>query len=268
MALSLKERLRLNTNTLERFGLPVRFLRYVLPKYDFAVGSSDQVFHILDSMELTSDTLDDLNAINPLGKAIRGGGGIATLYEEFTHAYFDLKSDEKDGEVLQLLREAEGYYRGAPMTDGSQCSDPARVTQEAAGEFVGRRAAAYWFAYANLARYTVQDLSGLTTQRMEWFLRRTRQDYDKGMSANVHGYEERGRLWWQKQVRTRKPIFPKLKKYCDSVLLEKRLSASFQDNTRLAALLAHVRTRMVAAGLSAPGAPARTSPLRLAQNRR
>ena len=268
MALSVKERLRVCVNALEGYGLPVGFMRYVLDRYDFSIGDQDRVTPFWDSMDLTKATLDDLEAINPLGRAVAGGPGIATIYEEFTHAYFDLKSDAKDPRVVALLGAAKAYYRGAPMKDGSPCDDPERVTQEAVGEYVGGRAQTYWIAYTNLARYTAQSLSRLTRERMEWFLRRTEENYDKGMAASVHGYQERGSLWWKSQVHTTKKIHPGLKQYGDAVLLEKKLSVNFRGHPRLAALLAQVRKRMAAAGLVAPTAPARAGPLRLAPNRR
>jgi hypothetical protein len=268
----LKEQLRRHINALERVGLPVRFLYYVLQRYDFSVGSSDdQITPLLNLMELRQSTMDDLREIDPWGTVwgtVPGSGGIDSLYHESTHAYFDLKSDEGDQFELNLLREARLYYQRAPMSDGSQSDDPERLAQEAPAEYVGQCAYAYWSTNCSLARYTVREFSGVTAESMESTLRRIQSHYEAKMGEAQHGCYATGSLWWEREICTTKPIFPPLKRYCDSILLENKLSATFSGNTRLSALLAQVRTRMVAAGLTRPGAPARSSGLRAAPDRR
>ena len=60
------------------------------------------------------------------------------------------------------------------------------------------------------------------------------------MGETQHGTYATGWLWWEREISTTRSIFPPLKRYCDSIVLENKLSATFSGNTRLSALLAQV----------------------------
>ena len=132
----------------EAAGMPVRFLRNVLPRYRFWVDShgeqENSVIMIFDFMSLSRRTLRGASEF-------RTSSAVQTLYHEFTHAHIDL---HEDGVGLRhLWPSAVRHYERQRTRGNRRVSDPERVAHEAAAAYTGWRAGKWhsaWLAMTEL----------------------------------------------------------------------------------------------------------------------
>jgi len=176
----------------ERYGLPVRFLRRVGRDYDISFGSSSAVNTWLNSMTLEDRDLESASQMAP-ALPMGEGSAVRTIYEEATHAYLDLLSDEP--RFSHFISAGERHYQGARTAGGTVTTDPGRVFQEAAANYVAHRAATWWSSFESLSIYTstaASDPAAAGRLRQMNAFERLRDDYNQQMAQVVFGYSEEG----------------------------------------------------------------------------
>lgn len=214
----------------ERYGLPVRFLRRVGRDYDISFGSSSAVNYWLNTMTLEETDLRSASQMAPdlpIGEA----SSIRTIYEEATHAYLDLVSNEQRFSLF--IAAGERHYRGAPMTGGKITTDPGRVFQEAAANYVANRAATWWSTFESLSIYASlasRDPAAAGRLRQMNSFARLRNDYNRQMAAVVFGYSEEGGFLGigSEQVETTRAMTNQMKIFLDHELLEDKIPDRFE----------------------------------------
>lgn len=217
---------------LEQHGMPVAFLRHVEAHVPIMAGPMDEMImkEAEKKLSLSATTLRLLANPDP-AKAGGATFAISTLYHEGTHAF--LYAKEAEPSVVRLREEARRYYsQNAWLKTGGSVSDPARVVEEAAADYVGHRALLLWRTMEAFA--TARDMK----QTLPQMTRHNAEEWLKPFADMPHHYNERaGQLifgyqkdYWgfgKKQVYTSKPISFALKEYCDQAILERRVPDSF-----------------------------------------
>jgi hypothetical protein len=213
----------------EQCGMPVGFLRTVGQNYRLLFSQTDtMVTRNRDTLWLKQDMMrvlpKTISPEPPFGEQTV----ILTLYHEATHAYFDIMKDTP--RIKALVRKGEEYYRGAPTTvPGHEVQNPERVTQEAAGMYMEHRAASWWAAFEQLVllgQKAIADSAAAAT--FDWEVQSIAARYDQAMAKTRFGYEPAGKDE-STQIRVNKPIFPELKQFLDSELLEDKIPDLFHQ---------------------------------------
>jgi RHS repeat-associated protein len=162
---------------------------------------------------------------------------IATIFHEGTHAY--IIDHASNPALANVLRAATDYYKGAVMSNGRVVSDPARLAEEAAAEYVEHRIQSWFSAYTQLQS---DKAAGRLDQAEAQNIAR---QYDKAMSQRVFGYDNSSNL--SREVTTSKPIPDTLKQFLDGTLLEGRISDRFEDDPKFKELTKDVNAAPSAA---------------------
>jgi hypothetical protein len=179
---------------LQHEGLPVKFLTTTLANLD--VEMTD------DAKPRYSPFWERLYVPESSVTAVPGGmaPNPTFVYHESTHAFFDVH--RKDPKVRELIDEGRRYYEHAPVRNSSQTedlsiptTDPDRVFQEAAAEYVANRIDTWWTAAQGLVRLAQRSKKGLgfpvRNNPAGNFIQDAvdlRLDYDKGMARKDFGY--------------------------------------------------------------------------------
>ncbi|OPY82841.1 MAG: hypothetical protein A4E65_00748 [Syntrophorhabdus sp. PtaU1.Bin153] len=213
----------------ERYGLPVRFLRRVGRDYDISFGSSSAVNTWLNSMTLEEADLESASQMAPVSPAGEGSA-IRTIYEEATHAYLDLASDEPG--FNRFIGAGERHYEGARTRGGTVTTDPGRVFQEAAANYVAHRVSVWWSTFESLSIYTsmtASDPAAAGRLRQMNAFERLRDDYNQQMAQIVFGYSEEGGFLGlgSEQACTTRAMTAEMKNFLDHELLEDKIPDTF-----------------------------------------
>ena len=246
----------------ERYGLPVRFLRRVGRNYSIGFGSSSAVNYWLNTMTLEEEDLRSASQMAPtlpVGEA----SAIRTIYEEATHAYLDLVSNEP--RFSRFIAAGERHYQGARTTRGTTTTDPGRVFQEAAGTYVAHRAAVWWSTFESLSIFagmSSSDPAAASRLRQRNMFGRLRDDYNRQMAEVVFGYSEEGGFLGigSEQVETTRPMTGGMKTFLDHELLEDKIPDRFEAVAGFQQLL-NLAGVALSGAATAPGpTPATTAP--------
>jgi hypothetical protein len=213
----------------QRYGLPVRFLRRVGRDYSISFGSSSAVNYWLNTMTLEESDLRSASQMAPtlpVGEA----SAIRTIYEEATHAYLDLVSDEP--RFRRFITAGEQHYQGAPTARGTTTTDPGRVFQEAAANYVAHRAATWWSTFESLSIHAAGARANPAYARRlqeRNVLAQLQADYNRRMGEVVFGYSEEGGFLGigSEQVETTRAMSRRMKTFLDRDLLEGRIPDRF-----------------------------------------
>jgi len=180
----------------EIYGLPVRFLRRVGRDYGISFGRSSRVCLTLNMMTLEEADLQSASQI-ALTYPFGGTSAIRTIYEEATHAYLDMVSNEP--RFSRFIAEGVRHYQDARTTGGEITTDPWQVFQEAAGIYVGHRAAIWWSTFESLVINASIACSGPAAagrlREINKFAQ-LRDSYNRLMAEVVFGYSYEGGLPW------------------------------------------------------------------------
>lgn len=214
----------------ERYGLPVRFLRQVGRDYAISYGSSSDVNTWLNTMTLEEEDLRSASQMAP-AFSIGEASAIRAIYEEATHAYFDRVSDET--RFSRLITAGERHYLGAQTTESAITTDPCRVFQEAAGTYVGHRAAVWWSTFESLSIYArMASADAAVGQRLRTMnsFARLRDEYNREMAKVVFGYSEGGGFLGigSEQTYTTRSMTREMKTFLDDELLENKILDQFE----------------------------------------
>jgi hypothetical protein len=157
---------------------------------------------------------------------------LAQLYHESLHAYIDVGSNAATKRIMTI---GEGYYKDAPLENGSTVSDTEKVTQEAACEYAGNRVQYWWIAFQNLATITavIDSEVKFKPEKLKRDAVFAQDYYNKNIGALNFGYES-GTL--KNESHVLKPIFPELKAYVDNEILEGKITDTFRGNAKLVGL--------------------------------
>jgi hypothetical protein len=220
-------------NAVKTYGMPVEYLRVVESRARRKAAGTDGIDHYsptFTTLAFTPQTIDGLNvsgAPSDLPTVLE----VQTVYHEATHAFLYLTAAENPS-LKSFLKAEESRFKGAPLEDGTKGDDTERLLQEAAGEYVGNRAATYWSALWNLTKMQRAFEKGASRNPAFWKAFETIPGaYDRGMALRPGGYQFRG-LTNSRQVESRQPITTTLMDYCDRVILESRVPHQFA-RTRL-----------------------------------
>jgi len=216
--------------------MPVKFLKLVSSKYTFGHTSGIANTNTwLNNIDLSDSELSTLRAGFRPGGTMGESTTIQTLYHEATHAYLDLRDDEK--KFKDFIKDGDNYYKDAPLEGGKVAKDPDRIFQEAAASYVGDRAASWYSSYdfIEVLRESVDKKTwdGEGNKKVydgaEKLARKVPGEYDRSMRDRVFGYEER----WGDQVPTTKPISAAIKVFCDQEILEGKIPDGFDSSAFL-----------------------------------
>lgn len=209
-------------------GMPTRFLAAVQSNYTLKFGEEDEddfVRPATNRMFLKPSTVESAQGVSldlPRGEAL----AVQTIYHEGTHAYLDLIKDQPA--VAALIREGERHYRGAPLVDKSKGDDYVRLFQEAMGEYVGHRAAAFWSASEDLYLAEKAHAANKASGRRFWDnFRGIPRRYEQATGQRVFGYQNKGWPWSRSQVETTKAISGRMKDFADRAVLENAIPDQF-----------------------------------------
>jgi hypothetical protein len=240
--LAAKSQFKEFTRRVEAHGLPVKLLQRVGRDYTFLVGSHEHVNPILNTIMLDQNTLESAAGAAP-GKPIGESSAIRTVYEEATHAYLDLVADTP--KFRRFIAGGERHYTGARTTEGVPNTDPMRVFQEAAGTYVGHRAALWWTVYDQLAAYVHGSRDSAYAARLlnTGQIARLHSDYNAGMAARVFGYSDEGGFlgFGAEQMETTRPLTGEMKAFLDQELLEGKIPDNFDDVPTFQKLAAQIK---------------------------
>ncbi len=245
----------------ERYGLPVRFLRRAGRDYDISFGGSSEVNYWLNTMTLEEENLRSASQMAPtlpFGEV----SAIRTIYEEATHAYLDLVSDEP--RFSRFIAAGERHYSGASTTRGTVTKDPVRVFQEAAAVYVAHRAATWWLTFESLSIYASMASSepvafGRLRQRNSFA--RLRDDYNRQMAEVVFGYSEEGGFLGigSEEAMTTRAMTYEMKAFLDHELLEDKIPDRFEAVAGFQQLLNQAGVTL-SGSAAAPGPTPATAP--------
>lgn len=232
----------------ERYGLPVRFLRHVARRYTIDYGSSDEVNAFFNEMTLEEQTLRSVEGMSPappFGEA----SGIRTIYEESAHAFIDLM--ENDPRFKAFISAGERHYKGAPVSGRRVTSDPERVFNEAAANYVAHRVASWWTAFKNLSIYIAMSAASPVQARRireRGVFERVRNDYNRAMAEVVFGYSMEGGFLGigSEQAETSLPMTREMKVFLDRELLEGRIPDRFEQVAGFQRMLRDARIQLAA----------------------
>jgi hypothetical protein len=210
------------------FGLPVTFLLAAGKRFppvftDDLSSFSRGIFR--DELRLNRDVVQTLAGLSP-GAPLGGreARAVATVYHEGTHAYFGLMKGVSP--VKELVEEGIAYYQGAPLkgVPGGTVSQSERVVQEAAGMYVDNRVFGWWTAFQHLA--FAGSGAGFDDAGFRKLIEIARDTYDRCGAERTVGYQHR---WLASQESVDKPIFPALKAFIDTRLLEGKVPDRFGE---------------------------------------
>jgi hypothetical protein len=215
---------------LEGFGMPVAFLKAVAKKYSFhATSKSSHVNTFWNTLNLKASDISTMKTAVP-GGTTGEVSTIGTIYHESTHAYLDIRENEKKFE--DFVTAGVRYYDGAKLKGGSVSSDPDRLFQEAAGCYVGYRASQWYSVCENIELWreaihertwegrgnpAFYDLAAATVRNFP-------VSYDVAMRERVFGYEG------DAQYFTIQPVSARIKAFCDHEILEDKISDTFESS--------------------------------------
>jgi hypothetical protein len=229
----------------ETYNLPVDYLRYVATNYGkfFTYPHDDDKTSYTDmisnEMVLKWSVFEQLENIDPQDFAPETAS-LATFYHEMTHAYLDLR--EEEFVIGKLIEQAEKYYKPEKPPFGGtrsiyeegrkpqEISRPYQVVQEAAGTYVGHRIAAYWEALQSLYWLQNNYEKGVNPLALGGSFSKIERTYNAEMGRTVFGYEEG---LFSGQVPVTKPIYPRLRMFCDMTILEGKIPDKFSDLVRI-----------------------------------
>ncbi len=219
-------------NLAEKYNLPVEYLRYVVANYGrfYTLEKSEGTSYtdtIFDEIHLEPGLVESLNNLDP-SDFMPESDSLQTLYHEMTHAYIDLR--ENEWATKELIASAETYYEGAKLQNGEEVGRTYQVVQEAAGAYVGHRVATYWNALQGLHWLRNNYSKGIDPlkygKNSNGSLAEIEKTYNAEMSRIVYGYEQG---LFSGQIPVKKPIFHRLKYFCDTVILENKIKAEFSE---------------------------------------
>jgi len=214
----------------EIYGLPVRFLRRVGRDYGISFGRSSRVCLTLNMMTLEEAVLQSASQI-ALTLPYGGISAIRTIYEEATHAYLDMVSDEP--RFSRFIAEGVRHYQDARTTGGEITTDPWQVFQEAAGIYVGHRAAIWWSTFESLvinASIACSDPAAAGRLREMNIFAKHRDRYNSLMAKVVFGYSYEGGFLGigSEPAYTTRAMSDEMKTFLDHELLEDRIPDQFE----------------------------------------
>jgi hypothetical protein len=236
--------------TAATLGMPVTILHKVKKDYSivFKRGSgTDHVKPFWNDLVLYEDTVQGLR--QP-GSQWASSVSVQTLYHEATHAVIDIDDVDENG----LFKEAMFLYKKAKLTNGRTVDDPERVAQEAAGCYVGHRAATAWQIFPKIDLWNAVldklETKELKVERARELLSMTTNGtsipefYERNMQERVFGYQDVG----SSQVSVANyPIPHLLKVYCDSVL-ENKISDTFAQMWQFEPRCERLKARLAGQG--------------------
>lgn len=218
-------------DALEKHGMPVAFLRHVDAHVPMVASDTDALkgWKWDLKLHLSAGTLRSL--ANPVPDTIGGEAApIHTLYHEGTHAY--LHSKRAEPAVVRLREEALRYYRDAGLAVGGTATDPARIVEEAAADYVAHRASMLWRAMEALEEgaEVERTAGGMNRFQLEEQVKKcteSPEEYNRKGAQLVFGYQNDYWGYGSRQLMTTKPISFALKDYCDQVILQGKIPDSF-----------------------------------------
>lgn len=217
---------------LEIHGMPVAFLRHVEAHVPLVASDTDALkgWRWDMKLHLSAATLRPL--ANPVPDTMGGEAApIHTLYHEGTHAF--LYSKRAEPAVVRLREEALRYYsQNSWLKVGGAVTDPARVVEEAAADYVAHRATLLWttmkaFAAARDVKRTLSQMTRLQVEEQVKTLADLPHLYNCKADQLIFGYQNNYWGYGRTQVYTTKPISFALKEYCDQAILERKVADSF-----------------------------------------
>ena len=231
-------------------GMPVNVLRRVRSDYTIKFKRGDGDDH-------TSPFWNDLVLYETTVNGLQQPGGrwadstsVQTLYHEATHAIIDIDDVDDNG----LFKSAVFEFDRAKLKNGNRVDDPDRVAQEAAGCYVGHRAASAWqifqkiefwmtilykYETRQMAADRARELLSMTTTGVS-----IPEYYERLMRERIFGYQEVG----SSQVSVNYPMPNLLRVYCDSVL-ENKILDSFAQMTLFTSRYEALKERLAKLGL-------------------
>jgi hypothetical protein len=245
-----------------KLGLPVKYIRRALKDCEVHVDRANVV------MAETSETGKDMylgvqfwnGLLSTPVRPLADPNSVYTVYHEFTHSYMFLDHD-RDSDFW--AEHGKLMYKYATLSNGDGVTDLFRVIAEAAAEYVSHRANILWRAWillgelaGILAKVSAIDpvlekltRAGLMSEYAAAMATRSSgfdMDFAKrqfawqlkgmplpvsywlNMTERVFGYEYRGSGDSRHEVHTNTAIPPQLKDYCDSEILENKVSDKFE----------------------------------------
>lgn len=239
-------------DTAGKLGMPVRMLRKVQDQYTikFEFGSgTDHVEPFWNNLVLYEDTVQGLKRS---GKRPISDISVQTLYHEATHAVIDID----DIDDTYMFDNAMIEFKRAKLTNGKLVSDTERVAQEAAGCYVGHRAATAWGVWQMMVNLNgVMDdveINKITAGRGQELINLFTRDagipgyYEREMRRRVFGYQDVG----SRQIYVADyPIPQQLQAYSDGVLLENAIRDTFADMGPYQPVYERLKARLAKLGL-------------------
>lgn len=240
--------------TAKNLGMPVRLLNKVWDDWSYSI-----VFKRGRGLDHVSEFWNDLVLYEPTIKGLEQNGSqwadavsVQTLYHEATHAVMDIDDVDENG----LFKSAAFEFKRARLTNGQIVDDPDRVTHEAAGSYVGHRAATAWQIFPKMELWLAVldkiELKQFTATRGREILAMTTggltipEFYERQMQERVFGYQEVGSS--QVSVATQ-PIPTLLKAYCDGDLLENKIFDTFAYMWQFESRYERVKAQLAKLGL-------------------
>jgi len=214
----------------EKYGLPVKLLRRVSRDYSIGFGDSSVVNATLNTMTLEEEDLSSASQMSPTWP-IDVSSGLRTIYEEATHAYLDIISDEP--RFSRFIEKGEQHYKGALTTKSKVTTDPMRVFQEAAGGYVGHRVFSWWLTFELLSIYVSKAIVNeafAARLKEKNLISKLRDDYNKKMAEVVFGYSDEGGFLGigSEQAYTTRAMSGEMKAFLDHELLEDKIPDRFE----------------------------------------
>jgi hypothetical protein len=231
-------------------GMPVNLLRRVRSDYTIKFKRGDGDDHVSpfwNDLVLYETTV---NGLKQPGSRWADAVSVQTLYHEATHAIVDIDDVDDNG----LFKSAVFEYDRAKLVNGKRVDDPDRVAQEAAGCYVGHRAASAWQIFQKIEFWMSvldqHETGKMTAARARELFSMTTQGvsipeyYERLMRERIFGYQEVG----SGQVSVNYPIPNLLRVYCDSVL-ENKILDNFAHMTLYTSRYDALKQRLAKLGL-------------------
>jgi hypothetical protein len=204
-------------------GLPTQFLENISEHYSIWEGNA----HTKPMVNVIVLPPDSLSAWREISMD-RTANGLHNFYHETTHAFLDLKSD--DPKFAKFINDGERYYEGAILENGERASDPHRLFQEAAAQYVQHRVALFYRTLSILR--VLACVQEVMPARIPEDLAKITREYVDGANQPIFAYE---RPFLGEQEHTTRDISPEIKSFLDQELLEGKIPPDFDavENFRL-----------------------------------